>query len=280
MKIGAKLIFGFLAVALLIVIVGYIGVNSSSNVQREFNKVSEQTLPAFRAVEDLRLAGLRIVASTSEFGFISAEKQGAAGLAEEKELIKEGKESFDNAFKQYENLVNKFFPDEKEFLENIRNAGQVLKDRSDKVAGLKEKGISGQEVLQAKKEFEDAEQAFLEDINKVIAHETEEYKKRDMEVNDSISGTKSSIIFISAITLLIAIALGFFTSRSISNPITKLTKVINEISTGQLDAEMQGKERNDEIGDLARAFDRTVVSLKLAMKKASKSEQEKEDKKK
>lgn len=278
MKIGAKLIFGFLIIALLIVVVGYIGVNSNKNVQKEFNKVSEQTLPALRVVEDLRFAGLRIVASTSEFGFMAAEKQGTAAAVEEKELIKEGKESFDNAFRRYEDLVNKFFPDEREFLENIRNEGQTLKEKSDKIIELKERGVSGQEVLQAKEEFEEAEQAFLGAVEGAIEHESEEFEERNNELDNSISATKNSIVYISAITLLAALAIGLFVSRSISSPIRNLTKAINDISTGQLDVEVKGKERKDEIGELARAFDRTIVSLKLAMKKAK--PEEKEEKKK
>jgi len=51
-------------------------------------------------------------------------------------------------------------------------------------------------------------------------------------------------------------------------PIYKLTKVVNDISTGQLDSKIDPTmlESADEIGGLARAFDRTIVSLKLAMK--------------
>ena len=56
----------------------------------------------------------------------------------------------------------------------------------------------------------------------------------------------------------------------ISKPIWKLTKTIEDISLGKLDTEVEGKERKDEIGDLARAFERTMVSLKLAKRKIGK----------
>lgn len=52
------------------------------------------------------------------------------------------------------------------------------------------------------------------------------------------------------------------------NPVLRLTGVIQRISMGEFNVEMECKEKKDEIGDLARAFDRTIVSLKLAMKKA------------
>ncbi|QQG39498.1 MAG: HAMP domain-containing protein [Candidatus Aenigmatarchaeota archaeon] len=62
---------------------------------------------------------------------------------------------------------------------------------------------------------------------------------------------------------LITVALYAFRSHIIK-PIGRLTETINSISMGRLDVEVEGKERKDEIGDLARAFERTVVSLKLA----------------
>ena len=279
MKIGIKLVSGFLIVAALILIVGYFGISSNKNVQLEFNKVSEQTVPIIKIEGDLKFSGLRIVASTSEFSSISSEAYGTEAAQEEKELIKNGKESFDNAFKQYEYLINKFFPDEKEFLENVRVTGQALKDKSDKIIELKEKGISGQEILQAKKELEEAEQAFLKTIGAIIAHETKELEDRKAEVNNSITTAQNTIFIVSGIILIVAIVIGLFIARSISVPIQKLTKSIDDISMGILDVEIRGKDRNDEIGKLAQAFERTIVSLKLAMKKAKPSE-EKEDKKK
>ncbi len=72
------------------------------------------------------------------------------------------------------------------------------------------------------------------------------------------------------IAILIAV-IATFLATSITTPIKKLTQTINEISTGNLVAEIDPelKESKDEIGELARAFDRTFVSLKLAMRLTS-----------
>ena len=53
----------------------------------------------------------------------------------------------------------------------------------------------------------------------------------------------------------------------IVKPIEYIKETMEEISEGKLDTEVAEKDRNDEIGELARAFERTIVSLKLAMKK-------------
>lgn len=61
----------------------------------------------------------------------------------------------------------------------------------------------------------------------------------------------------------------------VTAPMEKLAATINEISMGRLEAEIppELKGYEDEIGDVARAFGRTVVSLKLAVRgKAEKKE--------
>lgn len=70
--------------------------------------------------------------------------------------------------------------------------------------------------------------------------------------------------------LIFMILSGIFIARRLSRPIVKLTQVADDISKGKLDTQVDKKTLNDksEIGDLARAFNRTVVSLKLAMRKS------------
>jgi len=79
-----------------------------------------------------------------------------------------------------------------------------------------------------------------------------------------------NVFLLSVFIIIICVILfSFLISRLISKPLEKLTETIEDISRGKLDVKVEGKERNDEIGDLARAFDRTLVSLKLAMKQTA-----------
>lgn len=81
-------------------------------------------------------------------------------------------------------------------------------------------------------------------------------------------GFSVGIIVVNAV---LAIMVGFYLSKRISKPIKNLTKNIEDISMGRLDTEVDPKlkDSKDEIGNLARAFDRTLVSLKLSMKQTA-----------
>jgi len=64
---------------------------------------------------------------------------------------------------------------------------------------------------------------------------------------------------------------GLVVSNSITKPLEKLTAVMDDISQGKLDTSIDPKLKgsDDEIGALAGAFDRTLVSLKLAMRQSA-----------
>ncbi len=80
---------------------------------------------------------------------------------------------------------------------------------------------------------------------------------------------QNGIYLLLGVLLIFVVLFSVTVSRQIIDPINKLTRVIDDISRGKFDVEVEGVDSDDEIGDLARAFDRTLVSLKLAMRKRS-----------
>ncbi len=70
--------------------------------------------------------------------------------------------------------------------------------------------------------------------------------------------------------LLTSLILYFAMARLLLNPIERLTRTAEQISLGKFDTKVQGTERKDEIGLLAKAVDRMGVSIKMAMDKLKK----------
>lgn len=67
-----------------------------------------------------------------------------------------------------------------------------------------------------------------------------------------------------AVTLVTVVFVAYFLARRLSTPLRNLTLIADEISRGNLSAEIRETERSDEIGDLARAIERMGVSLQMA----------------
>jgi methyl-accepting chemotaxis protein len=80
-----------------------------------------------------------------------------------------------------------------------------------------------------------------------------EYTKNYVE--SSIVSTLFNQKIIGAVTLLIGGLIAFFVGRSISNPITALTKGMRELAEGNFGVVLPGLKRKDEIGNIAKAVE-------------------------
>lgn len=67
--------------------------------------------------------------------------------------------------------------------------------------------------------------------------------------------------------LLLVGFVGYLLARNITKPITRLTKLMTTISKGELEAEIHGSDRKDEIGNMAKAVsvfkDNALANIKL-----------------
>jgi methyl-accepting chemotaxis protein len=68
-------------------------------------------------------------------------------------------------------------------------------------------------------------------------------------------------IAITAVTLLAAVAAAFLIARSISNPIKHMVEVVSSLGEGDLTKQVN-IDRKDEIGDMAKVFNRTLENVK------------------
>ena len=74
--------------------------------------------------------------------------------------------------------------------------------------------------------------------------------------------TRNAIILIGMIAIVIASLIFFFFARSITRPLIHIVGAAGKIAGGDLSVEITSKNRQDEIGDLARAFTGMIQSLK------------------
>ncbi|NYT05759.1 MAG: HAMP domain-containing protein [Methanomicrobiales archaeon] len=76
-------------------------------------------------------------------------------------------------------------------------------------------------------------------------------------------GLQNAIFVLTLLTLAVVVMWSFFLASSITSPIVKLSQVANSVSTGDLNNSDIDIMSNDEIGELAVAFNRMVNSYKI-----------------
>jgi methyl-accepting chemotaxis protein len=76
-----------------------------------------------------------------------------------------------------------------------------------------------------------------------------------VEVASSIDSTILYQKIVGGLVLLVGAIIAFFTARSVSNPITQLTKGMHELADGNFGVVLPGLKRKDEIGNIAKAVE-------------------------
>jgi len=93
----------------------------------------------------------------------------------------------------------------------------------------------------------------------IIEHEVEEVFAPATKLRNILLGVSLGV-------MMLAVLIGFFISRSISIPITKLRRVAVEIGKGKLDTKVEIKSK-DEVGSLAASFNKMAEDLKKSREK-------------
>ena len=208
-RIGTKLIVGFLIIATITGSVGYLSLNYAQTVGEKFHLLEQQTLPTIDSLKEMKVAALNLEADTNDFGF-------TPGVNKDKALLEltEQKNKFNENLKIYEDFVNKYFPDEKNLNESIRNAASTFFQTSGKLVELGQSAIptlSPSPALEALTiEKETAEKSLVKAIDTAITNEIDEVHDRSEAVNAAISS--SSLVTLSSIvvSVIVAVVFGLF----------------------------------------------------------------------
>jgi methyl-accepting chemotaxis protein WspA len=79
---------------------------------------------------------------------------------------------------------------------------------------------------------------------------------------DSYTHQLRNSLLIALVAFLVVLAVGFYIVRSITRPLAQVVSVANQIAVGNLNVEAIDGHRRDEIGALARAFERMMAALR------------------
>jgi len=256
-------------VALLIVVIAFWGVRAINAINNEFNRVTNDTLPLIKALDDLRFTALRIITSTTEYGFILAERKAGKvtdneeALAFEEVLIASSRKSYARSFKKYEDVVRKFRKEDQYLVDVLRIAGQEILKHSGELINLKKKGISGQDILKIKETLEIDEISFLDLAQDVLSRIEKDLEAQKIDVMHAMKNAVSTLTAVCVITIIISMISIILLTNAIYYPIKKLKDATEEIGEGDLEKTVVITSK-DEIGELAASFNRMSGNLNIS----------------
>src|SRR5882672_312257 len=108
--------------------------------------------------------------------------------------------------------------------------------------------------------------AFMDEVRKVISEmkseEDELLQTRSAEAQTNANRMQWTILVGMLVALVLGALAGFVITRNIARPLQELTTVAERITVGDLQANISSNGRADEVGVLAKTFDRMTLSLR------------------
>jgi methyl-accepting chemotaxis protein len=99
-------------------------------------------------------------------------------------------------------------------------------------------------------------------LDQMQAEEQDLLKRRTAIADSDARNAKLSVVVGTLLALTLAALAGFGITRNISRPLQELTAVAERITVGDLSVDVKTDARSDEVGVLARTFDRMTRSLR------------------
>lgn len=254
MRISTKLVVSFVIVAIISGMVGVIGISNIKKINSNDTVLYENmTVPLSEVAEMARLfqrarVNARDLILYNEIADIQkAYEEVQSYLAE----IDAYADSFEKTIVQDE--VREYFEIFKQVMRNFDNDLEILYDiclenRDDEAFAF------------TKGDLQESADDVRETIDKLVALKVNGAKTQSDSNNDAAETAVVTMVAVIAVAMFIAITLGIFISRTIGNPLKKLTAAADKIADGDLDVQVD-IYTEEEIGKLADVFNKMADNL-------------------
>jgi methyl-accepting chemotaxis protein len=272
-KIGTKLIGGFLIVALIAAIIGFVGYNGMSKIGKSQDDVATVLLPSIQALLTIDEAQTAIIAG--ERGLVNEKMMNREVRQAQYKYIADAFERADVAWKIYEPLPQsadetvewkEFVPLWKKWKNEVQKTIQ-LSEEKDKMISMG-KALDDPEVLRIDDETFAQTLNSREDylkakasIDKIVDINDKNANISDIQADKDRSSTIWLLIIFILAGVFFSIIIGVTITRGITKPLAKGVKFAEGIAAGDLIQNID-IDQNDEVGQLAKALQQMVQQLR------------------
>ncbi|MGG0644864.1 methyl-accepting chemotaxis protein [Sporosarcina gallistercoris] len=254
MTVGKRLWFGFLAVLIIMVVMGTASFWALTKLDREYKVLINDRIQKVMLLEQLN--AIQSQKSNEIRGYMIFDQ--ISYLESRETLIKEFKEKSETLEKMLHTKKNK------ELLADIISSSISYDELTDKA-------IKGYQVESKERGIEVSSQASLYQdvmagqISELITAQEKARGNAEKDLEKSILTVKLIIIAMAGLAVVAGIVIARLISRMIARPVGKMTEAFQQIASGDLSAEPVIVKNKDEIGDMATAFNGMSSNLRAVM---------------
>jgi methyl-accepting chemotaxis protein len=263
LKIRAKLLLGFALVALIAVLVGYVGIRNINTINDRDTELYENMTQPIAWMGEIMTSFQRLRVNTREILLTNNPeeiKTLAARIQMHRDTMNMLGEKFEERI-QSDRMRNAW----KEFKESRVNTANDINALVSLVSAGKRQEAS--EFLKGQLEKSTREEMALG--QKIIDYKTLDAEKKSTDNDAQAAYSTKIMIILMTIGVIAAMGLGLFFAYNISKPVNKLVEAAEKLSAGDVDVEVE-QNSSDEIGELMGAFKKMTDNIKRQVNIAEK----------
>ncbi len=255
-SIGQKLTLSFLLVALLVGLLGFVGYSNMRETAKQVDVITDLEIPGLVKLTQMKSHILEGIEEAFAYPLLNDPL--------EKTEFYEKLDQFDTSVAEFEEIVHigrLGQEEETELFNQIVTAKGALAIAADNMFESYERDGTVNRSRVA--DFENEIDTLIPLIDRFLEIENEEVAEARQDIQATIANAERQTLIVVSVAILLAIGLGFLTSRSISIPINKLRDAALRIGRGEVDTLIDIRSK-DEIGELAVSFSSMVEARQQA----------------
>lgn len=254
-RIAAKLIAGFLLVAIIAAVVGIVGLKSIFEINDGSKQLYNENTLGIAYSGDASSNFQRLRYNALKLSVMETEEEEEKCISNMEELIV----VIDNLLEKYSSTI--VLDEDRLLFDNVMAewkefSGYMQEAIKDSRAG------NEQEVVNIILNDCDESGRLLREMFDTMMVNNTTYAENRMVTNNSTTQSAVNImIIVIAFGVLLSIALGIYISRVISIPIKEMVKAADKIALGDVDVEIEADSK-DEVGELAKSFKKMIENIR------------------
>ncbi len=260
MKIGTKLLSGFVLVALIAGVIGWAGVSNIRGIAAKDTEMYEGNVIPIAQLGKISTAFQRVRVNLAKVLLDNKRQSKEKYAAQVKELSAEITALTDELDK------NSATADEKALIKEFEDSRGVFRPLIARTIDLSMAGKDAEAFALYEGEATNAARTEQAVIDKLVDFNTKEARKASEQNTSAAHGAVQFTLIFALLGIVLAIGLGIFISRIITAPLKQGVEFAIAVAAGDLTHRLD-MDREDEIGKLADALDGMVDNLRDVISK-------------
>ncbi|BCG46300.1 Methyl-accepting chemotaxis sensor/transducer protein [Citrifermentans bremense] len=253
-KIGTKLMSGFIAVALIAGVIGAFGITRINQIKQGSDLLYHSVTVPLSDLSDISTSFQRVRINARAL----VEAETAADKTEAVETVKKLRDEITERTATFEKTI--ISEEGRKLFEEFKKSRQGYTQVLDRLVPLAQADKDAEAMALLNGEGKKAALAEQEALDKLQANKVKQAEQANQD-NTAVAASAARLMTGLAVAgALLAIALGIFISRSITRPINACVEAANRIAAGDTDVALD-TTRSDETGVLQGAMQRMVQAI-------------------